>query len=289
MFQKYKPEIVFHLAAQPLVRLSYEKPKETYEINIIGTLNVLECIRKTESVRVGVMITTDKCYENNEQIWGYRESDPMGGNDPYSSSKGCCELLISSYRNSYFNIKNYDKHGKAISSARAGNVIGGGDWAKDRIVPDCIKALRNNENISIRNPYSIRPWQHVLEPLNGYLMLATKMYEEPIKYSGGWNFGPNPDSAVSVIEIVKHIIKNYNKGKFIYEYKDKEEYHEANLLLLDITKAKRILEWQPIYDIEDTIKATVEWYKKFENEDCYKLCVVQINEFIQNMDKLKYK
>lgn len=174
IFREYNPEIVFHLAAQPLVRLSYEIPVETYETNVMGTINIMEAIRSTESVKVGVMITTDKCYENKEQIWGYREDEPMGGYDPYSSSKGCCELAIASWRRSFFNPKDYDKHGKSIASVRAGNVIGGGDWAADRIIPDCIRALEAEKPIDIRSPRSIRPWQHVLEPLSGYMLLAQK-------------------------------------------------------------------------------------------------------------------
>ena len=201
VFDKYKPEFVFHLAAQPLVRLSYENPIETYEINVMGTINVLECIRETPETKIGIMITTDKCYENKEQIWGYRETDPLGGYDPYSSSKGAAEIAISSWRNSFFNPKDYEKHKKSIASVRAGNVIGGGDWSLDRIIPDCIRALEKDEAISIRNPKAIRPWEHVLEPLNGYLLLGQKMYEEPSKYCEGWNFGPNLDSIVSVCKI----------------------------------------------------------------------------------------
>ena len=195
IFHQYQPEIVFHLAAQPLVRLSYEIPVETYEINVMGTINIMEAIRSTDSVKVAIMITTDKCYENKEQIWGYREDEPMGGYDPYSSSKGATEIAIASWRRSYFNSEDYGKkHHVSIASVRAGNVIGGGDWALDRIVPDCIKAIETGKSIEIRSPQSIRPWQHVLEPLSGYMLLALKMWNEPTKYNEGWNFGPTPES-----------------------------------------------------------------------------------------------
>ena len=201
IFKEYKPEIVFHLAAQPLVRLSYQCPVETYQTNVMGTINVLEAIRATGSVKIGVMITTDKCYENREQIWGYRENEAMGGYDPYSSSKGAAEIAIASWRRSFFNPDKYSEHGKAVASVRAGNVIGGGDWALDRIIPDCIRALEAGLPIDIRSPRSIRPWQHVLEPLSGYMLLAKKMWEEPAKYCEGWNFGPNPESISTVWEV----------------------------------------------------------------------------------------
>ena len=275
VFNKYKPEIVFHLAAQPIVRISYEQPKETYETNVMGTLNVLECIRKTSSVKVGIMITTDKCYENKEQIWGYRENDSMGGYDPYSSSKGCCELLISSYRNSFMNPKEYEKHGKAIASVRAGNVIGGGDWAKDRIVPDCIRALMKNKDIEIRNPNAVRPWQHVLEPLVGYLMLASKMYEDGTSYCSGWNFGPDSESIVKVSKIADLIINNWGRCKWV-NVSNNDDSHEANLLSLDCTKAKTYLKWKTKLNIKETIAVTVEWYKNFMSQNTYDLCVEQI-------------
>jgi len=278
VFSTYKPEIVFHLAAQPLVRLSYEIPVETYEVNVMGTINVLECIRKTSETKIGIMITTDKCYENKEQIWGYRENEPMGGYDPYSSSKGAAEIAISSWRRSFFNPKEYEKHGKAIASVRAGNVIGGGDWAKDRIIPDCINALENDKAIEIRSPLSIRPWEHVLEPLSGYLLLGAKMLENPVKYADGWNFGPTLDSIVTVWEIAEKVIKNYGKGKLI-DTSDSNAVHEAKLLALDISKARFELGWKPRLNIEQTIEMTVDWYKKYKYEDVYKLCIEQIAEF----------
>jgi CDP-glucose 4,6-dehydratase len=281
VFEKYEPEIVFHMAAQPLVRLSYENPKETYDVNVMGTLNILEAIRKSRTVKVGIMITTDKCYENKEQIWGYRESDSMGGYDPYSSSKGCCELLISSYRNSFFNPKEFNIHGKAIASVRAGNVIGGGDWAKDRIIPDCIRALESGISIEIRNPFAIRPWQHVLEPISGYLLLAKEIYNQPEKYSGGWNFGPDYNSIINVKNIVENVIKNWGQGSFVdLSNKNEQNYHEAKLLSLDCTKAKTYLKWEPVLNVYDALTLTVEWYKNYSNADVYELCKEQINYFL---------
>ncbi len=281
IFEKYKPDFVFHLAAQPLVRLSYEQPLETYEVNVIGTINVMECIRKTPETKIGIMITTDKCYDNKEQVWGYRENDALGGYDPYSSSKGAAEIAINSWRNSYFNPKDYNNHKKSIASVRAGNVIGGGDWALDRIVPDCIRALENNENIGVRNPKAIRPWEHVLEPLSGYLLLGQKMFEEENKYSEAWNFGPELDSIVPVWEIGELIIKNYGRGE-LEDKSNKDEVHEAKLLALDISKARFKLGWKPTWNIEKAIEKTVEWYREYNSKNVYELCVKQIEEFIKN-------
>lgn len=278
VFNFYSPEIVFHLAAQPLVRLSYEKPKETYETNVIGTLNVLECIRKCDATKVGVIITTDKCYENKEQIWSYKENDPMGGYDPYSSSKGCCELLISSYRNSFMNPKNYESHGKSIASVRAGNVIGGGDWSRDRIIPDCIRALMKGENIKIRSPKAIRPWQHVLEPLNGYLLLASKMYDNGVNFCSGWNFGPEKDSIVQVSKVADLMIEKWGSGTW-KDVSIENAPHEANLLSLDCTKAKVYLNWLPKLNIEEALEFTVEWYKNYDKVDMYDFCKKQIYEY----------
>lgn len=278
IFDKYQPEIVFHLAAQPLVRLSYDIPVETYETNLMGTINILEEIRNCGNTKIGIIITTDKCYENKEQIWGYRENEAFGGYDPYSSSKGTCEIAIQSWRNSFFNPKDYEKHGKSIASVRAGNVIGGGDWAKDRIVPDCIRALEEEKDIEIRSPKSIRPWEHVLEPLSGYLLLGQKMMEDPIKYCEGWNFGPNLDAIVNVWEVAEKIVKNYGKGN-LKDISDPNALHEAKLLLLDITKSRFELEWKLILTIDESIELTIDWYKRYLNEDVYKLCVEQINKF----------
>lgn len=278
LFAIYKPDIVFHLAAQPLVRLSYENPIDTYQTNLIGTLNILEAIRVTDSVKVGIMITTDKCYENREQIWGYREDDAMGGYDPYSSSKGCCELAIASWRRSFFNLKEFDKHGKAIASVRAGNVIGGGDWAIDRIVPDCIRAIENNQPIEIRNPKSIRPWQHVLEPINGYMMLAQKMWDNPTAYSEGWNFGPHSESVTTVWEVAQKIIEYYGKGT-LKDVSDPKALHEASLLTLDITKAQFKLGWKPRMNIDQCVELLTDWYKKYTCYNVYNLCVEEITRF----------
>lgn len=279
IFREYQPEIVFHLAAQPLVRLSYDIPVETYETNVMGTINVLEAIRSTESVKVGVMITTDKCYENKEQIWGYRENEPMGGYDPYSGSKGAAEIAISSWRRSFFNPKDYGKHGKSIASVRAGNVIGGGDWALDRIIPDCIRALEAGKPIEIRSPKAIRPWQHVLEPLSGYMLLASKMWDEPTKYCEGWNFGPRSESITSVWEVATRVIENYGSGE-LKDLSDPKALHEAKLLMLDISKARFQLGWEPRMNIDQCIELTVDWYKKYCLMEAYTLCINQIDKFI---------
>ena len=284
VFQLYRPEIVFHLAAQPLVRLSYDIPVDTYEVNLMGTLHVLEAISKTESVKVGIMITTDKCYENKEQIWGYRENEPMGGYDPYSSSKGAAEIAISSWRNSFFNPHNYAKHGKAIASVRAGNVIGGGDWALDRIIPDCMRAIEANEPINIRNKQSVRPWQHVLEPLSGYLLLAEKMWNEPTTYCEGWNFGPDTESIATVWDVASMIIQRYGKGE-LKDCSGAKNLHEANLLMLDISKAKFILGWKPRMNLQQCIDLTVDWYKRYVDENVYNICVEHIYRYINFLNQ----
>lgn len=282
IFQKYQPEIVFHLAAQPLVRLSYEIPVETYEVNVMGTINVLEAIRNTDSVKVAVMITTDKCYENKEQIWGYRENEAMGGYDPYSSSKGAAEIAIASWRRSFFNPSDFNKHGKSIASVRAGNVIGGGDWAKDRIIPDCIRALEQGQDIEIRSPKAVRPWQHVLEPLSGYLLLAMNMWTEPTKYCEGWNFGPRMDAVVDVWTVGRYVINAYGSGN-LKDISEPNALHEARLLMLDISKAVFELKWEPKMNIEECVTLTVDWYKRYVNESVYELCCEQINR-IQNIE-----
>lgn len=279
IFRRYQPEIVFHLAAQPLVRLSYEIPVETYQTNVMGSINIMEAARVTDSVKALVMITTDKCYENREQIWGYRENEPMGGYDPYSSSKGAAEIAIASWRRSYFNPSDYGKkHHVSIASVRAGNVVGGGDWAKDRIVPDCIRALEADVPIAIRNPMAIRPWQHVLEPLSGYMLLASKMLQDPIKYCEGWNFGPRTESIIPVWDVVSLLTKYYGKGE-LKDVSDSNALHEANFLMLDISKAKIQLGWEPRTDIEKCCQLTADWYRRYQQEDVYNLCVNQINTF----------
>lgn len=281
IFAEYQPEIVFHLAAQPLVRLSYDIPVETYETNVMGTINIMEAIRATDSVKVGVMITTDKCYENKEQIWGYRENEPMGGYDPYSSSKGAAEIAISSWRRSFFNPNDYGKkHHVSLASVRAGNVIGGGDWALDRIIPDCIKAIEAGEPIAIRNKKAVRPWQHVLEPLSGYMLLAQKMWEEPTKYCEGWNFGPRAESISTVWEVASKLIENYGSGD-LKDMSDPNAVHEANLLMLDISKAKFKLGWEPRMNIDQCTALVADWYKRYKTEDVYSLCIEEINEYLE--------
>ena len=282
IFEKYLPEFVFHLAAQPLVRISYKEPKLTYETNVMGTVNVLEAVRKTKSVRVCVIITSDKCYENKEWVYGYRETDPMGGYDPYSSSKGCAELVTSAYRKSFFNPEDYGKnHNVALSSVRAGNVIGGGDWGEDRLIPDCVRALSQNKAIVIRNPQATRPWQYILEPLAGYLLLGALMHEGGTKYSSAWNFGPNGESIITVEELVKLVIKHWGSGNYTMD--TSTHPHEAGLLKLDASKARALLGWKPIYDVYEAVEKTINWYKNFYNgmrkEELYEFTIGEIMEY----------
>ena len=280
IFAKYQPEIVFHLAAQPLVRLSYDIPVETYETNVMGTINVMEAIRCTDSLKVGIMITTDKCYDNCETLEGYVETDPFGGYDPYSSSKGACEVAIQSWRRSFFNPEDYGKkHTISLASVRAGNVIGGGDWAKDRIIPDCIRALEEGRVIDIRSPKAVRPWEHVLEPLSGYMLLAKLMWENPTEYCEGWNFGPEKESVSTVWEVASEVIKNYGSGE-LKDSSDPNAVHEANLLMLNINKAKSHLGWYPRMNMQQCMELVVDWYKKYQSEDVYELCVEEINKFL---------
>ena len=274
-FNEHNPEIVFHLAAQPLVKLSYEKPRETYETNVMGTVNVLEAARKNKSTQVFINITSDKCYENKEWIWGYRENDTMGGYDPYSSSKGCSELITSAYMRSFF-VNSTNNIG--IASVRAGNVIGGGDWAKDRLIPDCISSIKIGKPILIRNPKSTRPWQHVLEPLYGYLLLASYLYKNPTEYSGSWNFGPSENLIMTVREVVEKLLKKWGSGRWVTEMPNSKEVHECRLLKLDISKAIYYLGWKPRLDFDKTLKLVVDWYKN-ENLD-YSFDVQQIEEFL---------
>ncbi|MDQ7788250.1 MAG: CDP-glucose 4,6-dehydratase [Thermodesulfovibrionales bacterium] len=276
---KNKPEIIFHLAAQSLVRHSYIHPVETYSTNVMGTVNVLEAIRRTDSVRVAVIITSDKCYENREWVWGYRESEPMGGHDPYSSSKGCAELVVSAYRSSFFSQDAYDNHGVAVASTRAGNVIGGGDWAKDRLVPDIMTAFMENRPAMIRNPNAIRPWQHVLEPLAGYLLLAEKMWVSRHVFSQAWNFGPNDDDMVPVSKIAECLRNLWGGGAF-WELDSSLTPHEANCLRLDCSKVKNTLGWVPRLNLQKALEWTTEVYKKYHlREDIAQLVRDQIQRY----------
>ena len=282
VFAKHQPEIVIHMAAQPLVRYSYQNPVETYSTNVMGTVNVLEAVRNTLSVKAVVNVTTDKCYENREWVWGYRENEPMGGHDPYSNSKGCAELITAAYRNSYFHPEHYQEHGVAIASARAGNVIGGGDWAEDRLIPDIMRAITHNEAVNIRNPHAIRPWQHVLEPLLGYLVLAKKLYEEGSSYAEGWNFGPNDEDAQPVSWIVDQLIKTWGEGaSWVLDSGDHP--HEAHYLKLDCSKAKARLDWQPRWRLDETLDKIVTWHKAYqENDNMSEITLKQIVDYQMN-------
>ena len=266
VFGEFRPEIVFHLAAQPLVRDSYRMPVETYATNVMGTLNVFEACRATDSVRAIVNITTDKCYENREWVWGYRENDPMGGFDPYSSSKGCSELLTASYRNSYFNTAAFGKsHNTLLASCRAGNVVGGGDWAGDRLIPDIMRAVAEDRPVEIRNPGATRPWQHVLEPLHGYLLVGRHLLEGHTLYAAGWNFGPPDEGCISVQEVVGHIRRHWDRIDCRHA-RDATAPHEAMLLKLDCSKARALLGWKPVWNSQDTFEQTVLWYRAFYEE-----------------------
>jgi CDP-glucose 4,6-dehydratase len=280
VFQDEKPDIIFHLAAQSLVFLSYEDPLETFESNVMGTVHVLEAVRQSPSVHTGVMITSDKCYENRETIWGYREDDPMGGYDPYSASKGAAELLISSYRKSFMS-----KNGKAVASARAGNVVGGGDWSKYRLIPDIVRAFEAGQPVELRHPRATRPWQHVLQPLAGYLWLGARLMERPREYAEAWNFGPFSQEVQSVQEVVEKMIHYLGKGTW-RDLSTNQQLHEDSLLTLDITKAVSRLHWQPVLTLDDTMRLTAEWYKKYPgSNDMYALCRKQMNEYMERWQR----
>lgn len=261
----FQPDFVFHLAAQPLVRLSYDIPAETFEVNVIGTANVLDAVRLLEKKCDVVLITTDKVYHNNEWIYPYRENDRLGGYDPYSSSKACAELLIDSYRNSFFNSKTYSTHKKAIAVARAGNVIGGGDWSKDRLIPDIAKAFAADKAVIIRNPKSVRPWQHVLEPVIGYLLLGANLSENPLQFNQAYNFGPHLSDALPVEDMLKLAIESWGKGEYIVEINENQP-HEAGLLKLDISKVISELNWEPILNAAKAVSMSMDWYNQFNNK-----------------------
>ena len=263
VFKEHQPEIVFHLAAQPIVRLSYKDPVETFTSNVMGTINVLEAARETDSVQAIVNITSDKCYENRECSRGYRETDPMGGYDPYSASKGCAELVTGCWRNSFFNLKDHgNTHHTLLASCRAGNVIGGGDWAVDRLVPDMVRAATKNEKVKIRNPQAIRPWQHVLEPLGGYLLLGQRLLEGKKEFAEAWNFGPSEDGNATVVEIADQVKKAWPKIDYEID-KVPGQPHEAGMLRLDCSKSRTKLPWTPIWDRNTAVEKTALWYRAF--------------------------
>jgi len=279
VIKENKPEIIIHLAAQSLVSVSYQNPLDTYSTNITGTANILESVRKTDFVKTVLIVTSDKCYENKQQKRGYKETDPMGGHDPYSSSKGCTEILLSSYRRSFFNPDNFRKHKIAIASARAGNVIGGGDWSKDRLFPDIIRSVINKTPINIRNPYGTRPWQFVLEPLSGYMILVQKLWKNGKEFSEGWNFGPQHKNCRSVEWILNEISRLWNR-KVNYKIVNKS-FYESNLLLLDCSKAYKKLGWFPKMDLKTTIEWTIEWYENhMQKKDLKAFSEKQIADYI---------
>lgn len=278
---KWQPEIVFHMSAQPLVRESYRDPITTYATNVMGTVHLLESVRHVGSARAVVCITSDKCYENRGWVWGYRENEAMGGYDPYSSSKGCAELVATAYRNSFFNPSQYSEHGIATASARAGNVIGGGDWAKDRLVPDILRSLVQGETVILRNPQAIRPWQHVLEPLSGYLTLAERLYENGPGYGEGWNFGPFDFGMKPVSWVVEELISLWGSD---ITWKQDEAYrpHEDRYLMLDCAKARHQLQWEPLLDIITALHWTVEWMKSCQRgDDMRRVTELQIGRFME--------
>lgn len=276
---EFNPQIVINMAAQSLVRPAYRSPLETYSVNCMGTANLLEACRYLGDLRVILNITSDKCYENHEWLWGYRENEPLGGYDPYSSSKACSEIITRSYRKSFFNENDYDKHGVAIATARAGNVIGGGDWSEDRLIPDCIRSIVNSEKIIIRNPTSIRPWQYVLDPLNGYLMLIERLYNEGPQFNGGWNFGPNDEDAKEVRFIVDVICRKMDH-KPGYEITSFKQPHEANYLKLDCSKAKALLNWKPKMRLEKSLDEIVLWSTAYiKGQNLKRITLDQINAF----------
>jgi CDP-glucose 4,6-dehydratase len=274
VFDTHQPEIVFHLAAQPIVRVSYDSPVETIQTNVMGTVNILECIRKTQSVNCAVIITTDKCYRDRNKKEGYREGDELGGYDPYSASKACVELIVDAYRSSY-----YDRTSKFVATARAGNVMGGGDFAKDRLIPDCARSLLQKKPITIRNPPHVRPWQHVLESLSGYIVLGKKLLEGKRAFADAWNFGSNSDFVFPVSQVVDLFIKYWGSGTWINTGINDNLKHETTLLLLDSTKAKNELGWTPRLDIDTTLRMTAEWYKNMNATNAFELCVQQIHYY----------
>lgn len=282
VFVEYEPTIVFHMAAQALVRASYHDPEYTYQTNVMGVVSLFEAVRKSQTVKVVVNVTSDKCYQNKGQIHSYKEGDPLAGLDPYSSSKACSEIVTMAYRNSFFATDLHSQaHDVAVASARAGNVIGGGDWADDRLIPDCVKAFAANRVIDIRYPKSTRPWQHVLEPLSGYLWLAASMFTDTMSYNQAWNFGPSGAVMVSVRDVVDLLIEQWGGGE--YRLYKTDDLHEAHLLNLDVSKSNHILKWKPIYSVNEAVKETAAWYKAFycgSAGDISSLTISQINKYV---------
>jgi CDP-glucose 4,6-dehydratase len=275
----FNPDILIHMAAQPLVRYSYEAPIETYEVNVIGTAKVLEVARSCPNLKAIVNITTDKCYENDERSKGYMEDDSMGGHDPYSSSKGCAELVTSSYRRSFM-----QEQGIGLASVRAGNVIGGGDWADDRLIPDILRSFENGDAVVIRNPKATRPWQHVLEPLSGYLILAQRLYEGQKEYAEGWNFGPNEQDVRPVDWILDKMIGHWPDSS--WKLDENSNPHEAGFLKLDISKAKSRLGWNPVWELSHTLGKIISWHRAWLNkEDMQAACLSEIEEYTRSMNK----
>ena len=278
------PEVVIHMAAQPLVRDSYELPVDTYSTNVMGTVNLFEAVRQTPTVSAVVNVTTDKCYENRENDRGYREDEPLGGYDPYSSSKACSELVTAAFRQSFFNPERYAEHGVAVASARAGNVIGGGDWARDRLIPDCIRAFEKGEEIFIRSPQAIRPWQHVLEPLAGYLVLARKLIEEGPAYAESWNFGPREFDEKPVLYLVQRLCESWG-DEAAYRIDNNEHPHEATYLKLDCTKAISRLGWSPQWNLAAALDHTIQWVQVYRSGgDLREVCLSQIAEYVAIVD-----
>jgi CDP-glucose 4,6-dehydratase len=277
----FNPEVLIHMAAQPLVRLSYQEPVLTYATNVMGTVNVLEAARKCSNLKAIVSVTTDKCYENKEWAWGYRENEAMGGHDPYSSSKGCAELVTAAYRKSFFN----DTHSAFLASARAGNVIGGGDWSDDRLIPDILKAFERNEPVIVRNPLATRPWQHVLEPLSGYLVLAQHLYEKGSDFAEGWNFGPKGEDCKPVSWILDKMVSKWGKGAS-WELDKNNNPHEAGYLKLDCSKAAMQLNWRPKWNLEDTLESIINWHQHYiSGKNIQELCLLEIAKYQKDQNE----
>jgi CDP-glucose 4,6-dehydratase len=277
------PEIVIHMAAQSIVRESYVNAVGTYATNVMGTVNILEAARGQRSLRAIINVTSDKCYENREQVWSFRETDPLGGFDPYSNSKACSELVTSAYRRSFFNVTEQGRPGPLIATARSGNVLGGGDWAKDRLIPDCIRSIQKREKIVIRNPRSVRPWQHVFEPLTGYLMLAEQLLLKQVTFAGAWNFGPDKNDVQPVSWIVKQISKQFDGILEVVKSKEEKAPYEAGMLTLDSAKARRLLGWRPRWNLEQALEKTTAWYQEYlAGRHMRSICMQQLDDYFNN-------